>query len=130
MPATRRREVGAVIEVEAAQVVLVGLALAAVLADDDAGHGLEHLAGPRHRARASSWRDGDCALARGLRHADEVLRRTLRRSARFANVRIPGHRDVGAQGQVEDDVRARAGSGQVDIPTGGREIDSAQTRRR
>ena len=36
-------EVGAVIDVEAAHVVLVGLAFAAVLADDDAGHGLEDL---------------------------------------------------------------------------------------
>ena len=47
----RRREVGAVIEVEAAQVVLVGLALAAVLADDDARHGLEHFAGAHDRPR-------------------------------------------------------------------------------
>ena len=44
-------------------------------------------------------------------------------SARLANVRLAGHRDVGAQGEMQNDVGARAGSGQVDIPTGGREID-------
>jgi hypothetical protein len=38
------REVGAVVEVEAAQEVLVGLAVARVLRDDEAGHELEHLA--------------------------------------------------------------------------------------
>ena len=38
-------EVGAVVEIEAAQVVLVGFAVAAVLRDDDAGHELQHLGG-------------------------------------------------------------------------------------
>src|SRR5262249_61846489 len=41
----RLREVGTVIEVESAQVVLIGFALAAVLGDHDAGDGLEHFAG-------------------------------------------------------------------------------------
>ena len=58
----RRREVGAVIEVEAAQVVLVGLALAAVLADDDARDGFEDFAGPHDRPRVELPR-GDRALA-------------------------------------------------------------------
>jgi len=39
------REIGAVVEVEAAQEVLVGLTAAAVLRRDQAGHGLEHLRG-------------------------------------------------------------------------------------
>ena len=43
--ACRDREVGAVVEVEAAQEVLVGLAAARVLGGDGAGHGLDQLAG-------------------------------------------------------------------------------------
>ena len=58
------REVGAVVEVEAAQEVLVGLAVAAVLRDDQPGHDLEHFAGRRiGRSRAGSRYD---ALARRL----------------------------------------------------------------
>ena len=45
IPATEQRQVGAVIDVEAAQVVLVGLALATVLADHQAGHALQRLGG-------------------------------------------------------------------------------------
>ena len=55
-------EVGPVIEVEAAQVVLVGLALAAVLADDDTRDGFEDFAGAHDRARVELPR-GDRALA-------------------------------------------------------------------
>ena len=44
------REVAAVIEVEPAQEVLVGFPLAAVLRDDHAGHGLEHLGLAHERA--------------------------------------------------------------------------------
>jgi len=43
------REVGAVVEIEPSQVVLIGLALAAVLADDHAGNGLEHFTDPHDR---------------------------------------------------------------------------------
>ena len=73
-----RREVGAVIEVEAAQVVLVRLSLAAVLADDHARHGLEHFARAHDRPRVELPRR-DRALARRLRDADEILRRGPRR---------------------------------------------------
>ncbi len=38
------REVGAVIEIEAAQVILIRLSLAAVLTDDQARHRLQHFA--------------------------------------------------------------------------------------
>ena len=41
------REIGAVVKVEAAQEILVGLALAGVLGDDQAGHGFKRLAGPQ-----------------------------------------------------------------------------------
>ena len=44
-------QVGAMVQVEAAQVELVGLALAAVLADDQARHRFQQLARPVHGAR-------------------------------------------------------------------------------
>ena len=43
------REVGAVIEVEPAQEVLVRLAVARVLGDDQPGHGLQELAATEER---------------------------------------------------------------------------------
>jgi hypothetical protein len=77
----RGPEVGAVVEVEAAQVELVGLAFAAMLADDQAGNGFEHFAGPVHRAclelllrddaGVGRLRDAELAGARGL-DADRV----------------------------------------------------------
>jgi hypothetical protein len=68
----RHREVAAVIEIEPAQEVLVRLTLAAVLCDDDAGHGLEHL------ALSHEWADvellgGDRTLTRGRGDADEIF---------------------------------------------------------
>ena len=47
----RRAQVGPVVEVEAAQVELVRLALAAVLADDQPGNRLKHFSGPVNRSR-------------------------------------------------------------------------------
>ena len=57
MPSTIDREIGAVVEVEAAEKVLVGLALAAVLGDDQPRYGLEDLTGAVHRA--ASMRSGE-----------------------------------------------------------------------
>jgi hypothetical protein len=54
------REVGAVVEVEAAQVVLVGLAVAAVLRDDDAGNEFEHLGGPQRRPALDQLATSPC----------------------------------------------------------------------
>ena len=51
-PVERGGEVGAVVEVEAAEEILVGLTRAAVLRDDDAGDGLQQLTGAEQRARA------------------------------------------------------------------------------
>ena len=45
------RQVGAVIEIVAAQEILVGFALAAVLRHDQAGHGLQDFPGARDRTR-------------------------------------------------------------------------------
>ncbi len=68
----RGEEVGAVIEIEAAQEILVRLAVAAVLRDDHSGNVLEHFARPQHRPRLDQLR-GDGALARGVRGADRVF---------------------------------------------------------
>ena len=64
-------EVGAVVEVHAAQVVLVGLAAAAVLADDDAGDGLEQLAGAQQRPPREVLAADD-SLAGAVGDADEL----------------------------------------------------------
>ena len=48
----RAREIGPVVELEAAQIVLVGLPLAAVLADHEPRNILEHLSRPQDRAGA------------------------------------------------------------------------------
>ena len=65
-------EVGAVVEVEAAQEVLVGLAVARVLGDDQAGHELEHFAGAQGRA-ALQQLAVDHALRGGVRSADSIV---------------------------------------------------------
>ncbi len=84
------REVGAVVQVEAAQEVLVRLAVAAVLRDDQPRHHLEHLAWPQHRSPLELDRGHD-ALARGARFThqpdarrshDDFLERRRGRNAR------------------------------------------------
>ena len=65
------REVGAVVEVEAAQEKLVGLARAAVLGHDGAGDGLEHLAHAQERPQADLVLPDD-PLGRRRRDADQV----------------------------------------------------------
>ncbi len=72
MPSTRRLEVGAVVEVEAAHEVLVRLAVAGVLRDDQARHGLEQLAFARDRPRAQVG-CADVSLRRTARRADQVV---------------------------------------------------------
>ena len=91
----RCREVRPVIEVEPAEVVLIRLAFAAVLADDDAGHGFEDFARAHHRPRVE-LSAGNCALARGLRDAEEVLR-GIGRIRQVGEGALPSHRHVGAQ---------------------------------
>ena len=70
--AEERREVGAVIEIEAAQEVLVGLSGSAVLRRDQAGNRFEHLGGAQQRA-ALDLRIPDGTLARRVRDADEIV---------------------------------------------------------
>ena len=66
-----RREVGAVIEVEAAQEILVRLAAAGVLHGDHARHGFEQLGDAQHRPHEQVGA-ADGALARCLGRADEL----------------------------------------------------------
>jgi hypothetical protein len=72
----RHREVAAVIQIEAAQEVLIGFSLATVLRDDHAGHCLEHLALPHEWPHIELLR-GDRALTRRCRDADQVFRGVL-----------------------------------------------------
>jgi hypothetical protein len=69
----RGAQVGAVIEVEAAQVELIGLALAAMLADHQTRHRFQHFAGTVHGARRQ-FLLRDRAGAGGIGHASWLLR--------------------------------------------------------
>jgi hypothetical protein len=64
-------QVGAVIQVEAAQEILVGLAIARVLSDHESGNGFEQLAGAHHGTRLE-LRARDRALSRRLDATDEA----------------------------------------------------------
>ena len=94
----RDRHVGAMVEVVAAQEILVGLSLAAVLGDDQPGRCFQHFAGPRHRAiidllaghghlachrrcRCRTSRDVRRACQRGARRNPLVIRVSQRHGA-------------------------------------------------
>ena len=66
-------DVGAVIEVEAAQKILVGLAFAAVLGRDQSRHDLEHFADPRSRLLFNLLA-GDNSLRGGIRCEKGLIR--------------------------------------------------------
>ena len=100
----RGGEVGAVIEVEPAQVVLVGLAFAAVLADDHARDGLEHLGRAHHRTGVE-LAGGDRALAGRLGDPDQVLGRPLD-VGEVGERGLAGDGDVGGERQREHGVAA------------------------
>ena len=68
----KRGEVGAVVEVEAAQKVLVGFAITTVLGDDDARHKLQHL-GRAQRGAVFNQLGSDHALAGGVGGSDCVV---------------------------------------------------------
>ena len=55
MPITWVAEVAAVVEVEAAQEVLVGLSRPRVLGDDQAGHGLQRASAGRSGGQLRNW---------------------------------------------------------------------------
>ncbi|MPM96483.1 hypothetical protein SDC9_143646 [bioreactor metagenome] len=70
--ADRGGEIGTVIEVEAAQEVLVGLAVAGMLRHDQAGHHLQRLAGAQD-GHGSQTLAGNQTLAAGCGDALEIL---------------------------------------------------------
>ena len=69
----RNGEIGAVVEIEAAQEILVGLAVAAVLGDDQAGHDFERFGGPGKWPRIDLF-TADIFLARGRHRRREPKR--------------------------------------------------------
>ncbi len=64
-------QIGAVIEVEAAQEILIGFAIARVLSDHESGHGFEQLAGTHHGTRLE-LRARNRALSRRLDATDQA----------------------------------------------------------
>ena len=121
-----RGEVGAVVEVEPAQVVLVGLSLAAVLADDQPGYGLEHLGRAHHRAGVELT-GGDRALAGRLGDPDQVLRRPLD-VGEVGEGGLAGHGDVGGERQAHHHVGGdRAGGRHDDVAPAGGEVHEQET---
>ena len=113
-------EVGAVVDVEAPHVVLVGLALAAVLADHDARDRLEHLARAVHGPLLDLLRGDDAHRAR-LRQAEEAVH-GLVQVAQAAERAPSGHQHVGgerdAQGRLDG---GRGVRGHLDRADRGRE---------
>ncbi len=72
MPMHLGGEVAAVVEVEAAQEVLVGLSVARVLGDDQAGHRLQSLGRAQQRA-VGQLLGGDRAFGSRIGNADQVV---------------------------------------------------------
>ena len=68
-----RLEIGAVVEVEAANEVLIRFAVSGVLRDDQSRDGLEQLAFSRHRTKPEV-RCADVSLRCGRRHSHQVVR--------------------------------------------------------
>jgi hypothetical protein len=121
----RGGEVRPVIEVEPAQVVLVGLALSAVLAGDEPGHRFEHFRGAHDRPRLE-LPGGDRALARGARHPHEVLGRILELGDVAERARAGDH-DVGGHGDGEHRVgRNRLCRRHDDVASDQREVDQLE----
>ena len=96
------------IEVEAAQVVLIRLALATVLAHDEARHGFEDFAGAHDRTLVE-LRGRDGALTGRRRDADEVRRRILD-IGDVSKRPGAGHDDVGAERERQDRRRPFTGA--------------------
>ncbi len=109
----RRRDVRAVVEVEPAQVVLVRLALAGVLADQEARYGLEDVRGAVDLALGDLVGRDDPHRGR-VRDADEVVhgRVEVREVVKRA---LPRHDDVRRRRQMQAHVsRHDAGSPDVE----------------
>ena len=109
----RRREVRPVIEIESAQIVLVGFPFTAVLRDDHARHGFEHFTASHDRARVELPRR-DRPLARGLRYSDQIFGWRLRiREVGEGTLGGDGH--VRAQHEAQHDIHRRCGARRADL---------------
>ena len=105
----RGREVGAVVEVEAAQEVLVGLAVAGVLGDQQAGHPFEDVG--RAQRRSSLDAGGvDRAGGGGVGDAHDIGRRGDDFDVAQRRGRGRGLRGGGAGGDQRDGDRDQVGS--------------------
>ena len=125
-PRNRRREVGAVIEVEAAQEILIGLPFAAVLGDDQTRYRLEHLA-VAHQRPFVNLPGRNRALTRGLRDPDQVLFRILD-VREIREGALAGHGHIRTQRQVQHRVDLRdPGRRHVDRPPRGGKVNQDET---
>ena len=115
-PVDEERDVGAVIGVEAAQEVLLRLAAALMLADDEAGDQAHDIGRPTLRAELEVEPGDEDLRGRGdgrrRRHHDRRQRRLLRSGRRFLGsgrrllaVGGGGHEDA-EQDEADDDARA------------------------
>src|SRR2546428_12451343 len=118
-PVDEERDVGAVIGVEAAQEVLLRLAVALMLADDEAGDQAHDIGRPTARGEVEGRPRAEELRGRGdgrrRRHHDRRQRRLLRSGRRFlgSGRRLlavsggGGHEDAAEQDEADDDARAR-----------------------
>ncbi len=124
----RRREVRAVIQVEAAQIVLVGFPFPAVLADDQPGYGFQQLTGPHDRPRFELLA-GHGTLARGECHANEVLRRAFHVNE-LRERALAGDGDIRRERQMQRRVDGhRLGRRHHRVPADGREVHQPEEHR-
>jgi len=94
-----------VIEIESPEIVLIGFTLAAMLTDDHARHGLEHLARPHDRPRIELG-GRHRALTCSRCDSDEVLSRVV--DVRDVSERArAGDNDIGIQGERQDGIGHR-----------------------
>ena len=120
-------EVGAVVQVEAAQEVLVRLTVAAVLGDDHPRHELQHLGLAQDRA-ALDQLGVHHALAGGIGRADRIVVVALHRhGGQFGDVRLGGFGSPGrCAGLGCPGVRGVCGAGQAGLDGDHRPRDRAK----
>ena len=110
------------IQVEASQVVLIGLALATVLAHDQAGNGFEYLAGT-HDGPGIQLRCIDRALTGGCCDAHEIGSRVLHIGDVSKRARS-GDDDISAERERQHGVRCdRGAAGDSHGPTKDAEVE-------
>src|SRR3954470_1314949 len=102
-------KIGAVIKVEAAQEILIGLTLSGVLGDDQAGHDLERLADTRERHCAHLLAGEAYSAGCGRLQGSDAVGRSAGRDRASANAR-PRHSPSGGR-------LVRSGYGRCPHPT-------------